>query len=96
MNAHAFLLFIVLTTLTAPVLGNINCPDGLPQALLLDCRAAERAGQSDESGPDYFGYDHYNVTENLQAWVDRQMQLDVARERTEPTGSDIAGHLEEN
>lgn len=96
MNARLFLLISTITTLSTTAFASINCPDGLPQELLRDCNAAESAAQTDESGPDYFGFDQYNVTEKLQSWVDRQMQLDVARESAEPTGSDLARHLEDN
>ncbi len=97
MNTPVLLAFTALTMASTPVFGSTDsaCPSGLPSELFIDCVAAVGMATSDENDPGaYFGKEPYNVTEQLQAWVDRQMQRDIARESTEPAGSDVAQQLD--
>ncbi len=98
MNTFVLLIFAGLVTASTEVSGNSesNCPSGLPVELLLDCTVADQAARNDDSSRGDFGGDYYNVTEKLQAWVDRQMQLDIQREGGGTPESDVAQQLDEH
>ena len=98
MNTPALLFFTALTTAPIPAFGSddSNCPSGLPAELFIECNIADGSASSLENGPAHIGAESYNVTEQLQAWIERKMQRDVARENTEPTGTDIARQLDEH
>ena len=96
MKTSIVLIFTVFTAASVSVHGSVNCPSGLPAELLLECNIAESSAQVAENGAGMFGSDSYNLSEKLQAWVDRQMQRDAERENTEPTGRDVAQQVDEH
>jgi len=98
MNTPVFLVFTAFTAATAPAYGSSDpaCPSGLPAELMVDCIVAQGAADSAENSTAYFGTETYNVSVQLQAWVDRQMQRDIARESSEPTDSDVAQQLDKH
>jgi hypothetical protein len=97
MNKSALLLFAVPLTASGPAFAeSSNCPLDLPFELYRDCRTAEFAAESDENGLAYFGETPYDMTANLQAWVDRQMKAEFDRESdVAPEGSDVARQADE-
>ncbi|MBI3775658.1 MAG: hypothetical protein HY273_08925 [Gammaproteobacteria bacterium] len=98
MNTQIVLAVTVLTTTPAAAFGGSEsiCPSGLPAELFINCITASSAASSEENGPDHFGTEFYNVTEELQAWVDSQMRREIARENSEPAGADVARQLDEH
>jgi hypothetical protein len=92
MNKTRLLLFATLSMAASPAPGDTtHCPLDLPYELYRDCRTAELAANTDESGPTHFGESVYDLSANLQAWVDRQMRAEFEREgEAAPEGSDVA------
>lgn len=84
-------LFSMVMMASTPGQGDYvsSCSVGLPTEIMLDCIVAEGAAQTPESSTTFFAEDIFNVTERLQAWVDRQMQRGNMRtdeETGEPSG----------
>lgn len=98
MNTQIIVAFTVLTTAPAVAFGGSEstCPSGLPAELFINCVTASSAASGDENGPANFGTESYNVTEQLQAWVDSQMRREIARESSETAGADVAGQFDEH
>ena len=90
----AFLTGLLVTSTAAFGGEDSRCRSGLPAQMFIDCAVAEGAAHCSENGPGNVGAGFYNVTDNLQPWMELQMRRDVARENTEPIRDDIAQQLD--
>ena len=98
MNTLAFFLF-VLVVIFIPARNSLasGCPSELPFEVYLDCAVAEGAAESDKSEPPPFASEEFNLSERLQAWVDSQMQRDIARDdEASPESNEVAEREDEH
>ena len=90
----AFLTGLLVTSTAAFGGEDSRCRSGLPAQMFIDCAVAEGAAHCSENGPGNVGAGFYNVTDNLQPWMELQMRRDVARDLSDSTGSDVAQQLD--